>query len=419
MCSRPVLSVQEITKVFNIYQRPRDRFTERFLRRSLHRTFTAVNRVSFELASGETMGIIGENGSGKSTLLKLIANILLPDGGVIRRNGRITGLLELGTGFNPQLSGRRNIFFNGAFLGLSREELKEHEEAIIDFAELSSCIDDPLKTYSSGMTMRLAYAVAMHAHPKCFIIDEALSVGDVAFQQKCFAHLKHFTAEGGSILFVSHDMNAVKLLCTRALLLDHGTLIAQGEPEEVINLYNKVAAAHGRSGEATRMGYGNGDVRFTSVSLTNDSGTPVRTLTSGDALNIRFTYACLKKTRQVTFGVMIRDRFGQDVFGSNGALLGTPADVTRDGEGSFYFPSLAVGPGAYTVNLAAHTGETHLGTCYHWWDNAAAFEVVQDSSYLFSGHTRLSVTLTVTEPAGDAEEKTEEQMKEKEEGQEE
>ncbi len=393
MSSDPVIRVEGVRKTFKLFQRPRDRIVELVSRRCLHKDFTALDNVSFTLERGTTMGIVGENGSGKSTLLKLVAGLLLPDDGRVDRLGKITGLLELGTGFNGELSGRRNIYLNGAYLRMSRKQLAEREQAIIDFSELGDFIDAPLKSYSSGMTMRLAFAIAFHADPDCFIIDEALSVGDVRFQQKCFSRLREFRAQGGAILFVSHDMNAVKLLCDKAMLLHHGVVRHLGEPDEAINLYNKVMAARGNSGDDTPTGYGNAAVRFTSVQLRAPDGSPLSVLTSGAPADIHFTYACREAVDGVTFGVMLRDRFGQDVFGTNGALLRTLADVRRDGRGCFHFPAMNIGPGVYSINLAAHTGTTHLENCFHWWDNAAAFEVVQDRDYFFSGHTRLSASL--------------------------
>lgn len=393
MSSEAVISVRGVCKRFKLFQRPRDRIVELLSRRCLHRDFTALNDISFSLAPGTIMGIVGENGSGKSTLLKLIAGLLLPDAGSLERNGKITGLLELGTGFNGELSGRRNIYLNGTYLHMSHRQLAEREQSIIDFAELEDFIDAPLKSYSSGMTMRLAFAIAFHADPDCFIIDEALSVGDVRFQQKCFARLREFRERGGSILFVSHDMNAVKLLCDQAMLLHHGVIDYLGAPDEAINRYNKVMAARGNSGDNLSTGYGNAAVCFTSVQLRAPDGTPLSVLTSGDPADIHFSFACHEPVNDVTFGVMLRDRFGQDVFGTNGALLHAQADIHQDGHGCFRFPALNIGPGVYSINMAAHTGTTHLENCFHWWDNAATFEVVQDADYFFSGHTRLATRL--------------------------
>ena len=397
MCSEPVIAIDNVGKRFKRFARRRDRLLELFSNRTLHTDFIALEPLSLTVPRGSILGIIGENGSGKSTLLKLIAGILLPDAGSIVRHGKITGLLELGTGFNMELSGRKNIYFNGTYLGMPKRQLRELEQTIIDFAELEECIDAPLKSYSSGMVMRLAFAIAIHAGPDCFLIDEALSVGDVRFQQKCFERLRAFRQSGGAIVFVSHDMNAVKLLCDKAMLLHRGTMRYLGTPDEAVNLYNEAIAPAGSSGGNTVSGYGNGAIFFTSVSTLDEQGRPVTVLTSGSPMDIRFSYACRTPTEKVTFGITIRDRFGQDVFGSNGALLGVVPDIHEDGWGCFHFSAMNIAPGLYTVNLAAHTGTTHLENCFHWWDKATAFEVVQDAAYYFGGHTRLDVRLETGE----------------------
>ncbi|MBD5641922.1 MAG: ABC transporter ATP-binding protein [Desulfovibrio sp.] len=395
MCSKPALQVQGLAKTFKLFQRSRDRIAEILCRAKKHRVFTALDNISFFLAKGETLGIIGENGSGKSTLLKLIAGILEPDAGTITRNGRIAGLLELGTGFNQQLSGRKNIYLNGVYLDLTKKELTEREQAIIDFAELDKFIDAPLKTYSSGMMMRLGFAIAVHADPQCFIIDEALSVGDVRFQQKCFERLEMFRKSGGSILFVSHDLNAVKRICDRAMLLDQGKIRFLGDPEEAANGFYELLAAKGASGATTATGYGNGDISFTSVRLLSENGKPARAFNSGSPMTVAFKWACHRPARQVTFGITIRDRFGQDIFGINGYRLKSVKDIHANGAGCFRIDALNLGPGAYSINLAAHTGDTHLQNCFHWWDSAAEFEVLEDPDYSFCGVAKLSVTLSL------------------------
>jgi lipopolysaccharide transport system ATP-binding protein len=216
-----MISVKNISKTFKLYQAPSDRLKEILLRRCYHKNFQAVNNVSFEVQEGETLGIVGENGAGKSTILKLLTGILIPDTGSVHVSGKITGLLELGTGFNAEFSGIDNIIHNATYLGLSRSEIDKKLDTIIGFTELGEFIHEPIKTYSSGMVMRLAFSVAIHAEPRAFVVDEALSVGDAYFQQKCMKKIKDFKDNGGSIVFVSHDMNAVKVLCDQAILLEH------------------------------------------------------------------------------------------------------------------------------------------------------------------------------------------------------
>lgn len=391
----PVITVEGLHKTFRLYRRPGDRLRELFRREPLHRNFTALDSVSFVLERGQTVGIIGENGSGKSTLLKIIAGVLLPDSGILRRCGKITGLLELGTGFNSELTGEENIFLNGTYLNLSRELIEERKKDIIAFSELGKFIYEPIKNYSSGMVMRLAFSIAIHADPQCFIIDEALSVGDVYFQQKCFQRLREFKKNGGSILFVSHDMNAVKLLCDKAMLLDHGVVRAHGDPDDVVNLYNKLMAGKTDTMDMETGGYGNAAVRIENVRLMDTSGNDVKVLCSGQGARVEFDALCCEDTANVSFGILIRDRFGQDVFGVNGSMRGKLLNLQNGEEHrcAVDVDAMNLGAGLYTVTLAAHTGDTHLDTCFHWIDNAASFEVVQSSDALFSGHTLLDVTL--------------------------
>lgn len=393
MSCSSVLSVRRLTKSFHIYQHTWQRVAELFIRKKYYRNFVALEDISFDLAPGEALGIIGENGSGKSTLLKLIAGILIPDRGTIATSGPVTGLLELGTGFNPELSGRRNIFLNGTYLGLEKSRLAAVEDAIIEFAELGKFVDEPLKSWSSGMIMRLGFAIAIHANPNCFIIDEALAVGDTRFQQKCFAKLDLYRKNGGSVLFVSHDLNAVRLFCNRTLLLGRGKMLHLGDPETAVNEFYKVLAAKGASGDATTMGYGNGLVHFTDIHLTNAKNEPVLAVTSGESLTIHFSWEAREKIPDITFGMTIRDRMGQDMFGTNGAHLGRLATVDGPGNGSFKIAALNLQPGTYSISLSCHTGFTHLDNCFHWWDNAATIEVKEDLSYHFCGSARLDVRL--------------------------
>lgn len=393
LSDKRLVRVSGLGKNFKLYKRTRDRLLELVGAGRRHEEFTALRDISFEIERGEVMGIIGENGSGKSTLLKLISGIMFPDSGEIETNGRITGLLELGTGFNWELSGRENIYLNGVYLNLAREQLARKEEEIIEFSELGEFIDQPLKSYSSGMMMRLGFSIAIHADPDCFIIDEALSVGDIRFQQKCYDRLRDFRANGGGILFVSHDLAAVKTLCNRAMVLSKGELRFLGDPEQAVNFLNELLAAKGKSGEMAQNGYGTGEVRFTSARVLNESGEETDSFVSGQPFVIEFEWDSAGLVPDVTFGFMIRDRFGQDVFGTNGALLNTLVNANGKGKGRFAVSALNVGQGKYSVNLAAHTGTRHLDTCYHWWDNAASFEITEDAAYRFSGIARLDAKL--------------------------
>jgi len=253
MSSEVAIKVEGLSKCYQIYAQPRDRLKQfvlprlqRRLRqasRQYYREFWALKNVGFEVRRGETVGIIGRNGSGKSTLLQMICGTLNPTGGTIKTNGRIAALLELGAGFNPEFTGRENVYLNGAVLGLSTEEINKRYDEIVAFAEIGAFIDQPIKTYSSGMVVRLAFAVAINADPQILVVDEALSVGDELFQRKCFSRIEAIRAAGATILFVSHSGGTVVELCDRAILLDAGELLAVGTPKKMVARYQKLLYA--------------------------------------------------------------------------------------------------------------------------------------------------------------------------------
>ena len=234
-----VISVRGLGKRYEIYAQPRDRLLQSLFRgrRQFFQEFWALADISFEVARGETVGIIGRNGSGKSTLLQLIAGTLTPTTGAVEVRGRVAALLELGSGFNPEFSGRENVFLNGAILGLPRSEIEARLPDIVAFSGLEEFIDRPVKTYSSGMLMRLAFSVAVNVEPDVLIVDEALAVGDTAFQLKCVERLENLTRSGVTLLFVSHDTALVKTFCQRALYLERGRLKAQGRPDVITEFY--------------------------------------------------------------------------------------------------------------------------------------------------------------------------------------
>lgn len=242
MSSEHAIVVSCLSKCFHIYDTPRDRLLQMLARgrRQYYREFWAMRDVSFTIGKGETVGIVGRNGSGKSTLLQLICGTLNPTGGEVQTHGRIAALLELGSGFNPEFSGRENVYMNAAVLGLSREETEARFAEIEAFAEIGEFIDQPVKTYSSGMMVRLAFAVAINVDAQVLIVDEALAVGDELFQRKCYARIEALKQKGATILFVSHSGGTVIELCDRALLLDRGELLLDGQPKQVVGQYQKL-----------------------------------------------------------------------------------------------------------------------------------------------------------------------------------
>jgi lipopolysaccharide transport system ATP-binding protein len=383
----PVLEVKQLSKQFKIYNRAADRLIEGLFKQTRHRLHVALDEISFSLQQGEAIGVLGQNGAGKSTLLKLVSGVLVPNAGTVERRGRITGLLELGTGFDSKLSGRQNIAVNARLIGMSSAEIEERFDAIVAFSELGEFIDAPVRTYSSGMVMRLGFAVAIHADPVCFIVDEALAVGDARFQQKCLKRIREFRDRGGSILYVSHDINSVKLLCDRALLLSHGKIVFDGAPDEAAQHYYRLIA--GVEDDAARTpapagSYGTMQTRIASVTLSNRFGPSAR-FAAGESITIDLACESHHDT-ELSVGILIRDRFGQDMFGTNTMLLNKVVRFAR-GAGvrcRFSLP-LNFAPGKYTVTVALHSDDTHVHDCQHWWDAAASFEIAGFSAVKFSG----------------------------------
>ena len=393
-----MIKVDHITKEFKLYHNPADRLKEIVFRRTLHRKFFALKDVSFEVEEGQSLGVVGQNGAGKSTLLKILTGVLLPDSGGIHVDGRITGILELGTGFNPEFTGIQNIFLNGTLLGVSKKEINERLDAIIGFSELGEFIHEPIKVYSSGMVMRLAFSVAIHADPKAFVVDEALSVGDAYFQQKCMRKIKEFKHKGGSIIFVSHDMNAVKILCDRALLLDQGSKIEEGTPDKVINTYNFLLAKKGKGEEIhlsesadAEKSYGNLKAEIIDAKMLNENDEDSDIFVSGEKCTLEIAIKANDTVDDITVGILIRDRFGQDIFGTNTYHLKVPISL-KAGERCvvrYVMDEFNLGSGKYTLSPAVHRNDTHVDECYQWVDVIKTFEVIEGNDFRFIGFSRL------------------------------
>lgn len=398
-----MIDVAHISKTFRLYHSPADRLREILYRRKFHRVYDALKDVSFSVRSGETLGIIGQNGAGKSTLLKLMMGILLPDRGHVALSGRISGLLELTTGFNQEYTGLQNIYLNGILRGMTKAELDQKRDAIIAFSELGDFMYDSLKTYSTGMSMRLAFSIAIHADPQAFVIDEALSVGDAYFQQKCTDRIKSFRNNGGSIVLVSHDMNTVKVLCDRVILLEQGEIREEGEPEAVINAYNYLLACKTagkeiiqRPGLEQGSSYGNFAVEIVSVALLNEQAIDSGTVVSGRKCSIEIQLKAYEQVDSLTVGILIRDKFGQDIFGTNTHHLNMPVGIGADTSKviRFAFDEFNIGTGHYTLTAAVHTGDVHLHACYHWVDKIRKFEVAGNPECYFIGLARLKPSVS-------------------------
>jgi len=327
-----MIKVEGISKQFKLYHSPADRLKEIICRRKYHKDFVALENITFEVKNGETLGIIGQNGAGKSTLLKILSGIVIPDKGTIRVDGKVTGLLELGTGFNYEMTGLENIYMNGTLIGMTKEEIGRKKQTIIDFSELGEFINEPIKTYSSGMTMRLAFSIAIHADPTCFLVDEALSVGDAYFQQKCMRKIQEFRAAGGSIVFVSHDMNAIKTLCDAAIMLDQGRMIDCGEPKDIVDLYQYIVLKKMHQGDVPlqvqvtkavgehpvkKSGISTGEVELVSFKLCNESGNEISYVESEQILKISYIVKTFKDLNDPHYGIELKNLYGVSVFETN------------------------------------------------------------------------------------------------------
>ena len=387
------LKLRDVSKIYRLYARESDRLWELFSSRKRHRDFKAVEKISFRLEKGETLGIVGVNGAGKSTLLKLIAGVIEPTRGTIERYGKVTALLELGTGFNLELTGRENVFFNGMLVGMSKKRLEERFSEIVAFSELGDFIDEPLKTYSSGMVMRLAFSIAIHTEPAILIVDEALSVGDAHFSAKCVRALHTLKTEKTSIIYVSHDLNSLKLLCDRLILLDHGKMKAEGSPETIVNLYNRLIARLDEGENPLdflhrQSNYGTLEAMILKAEVRGECS-DTYLLASGETARVIVQVEVKEKVEGMTLGMMIRDRFGQDIYGTNTHHLGIVLDPEPGlYRMSFVFP-LNLGIGHYSVTLALHKGQNHIEGCIHWVDDAASFEINSVDGSHFAGLCRL------------------------------
>jgi len=400
---KKVLEVKNITKVYKMYNSNFDRLKEVFSSKLYHKEFIANRDVSFDLYEGETLGIIGVNGAGKSTILKIIAGVITPTSGEVVRHGRVTALLELGTGFNSQLTGRQNIYLNGTLIGMTHKECQEKEQEIIEFSELGDYIDEPIMTYSSGMSMRLAFSIAIFSRPQILIVDEALSVGDAHFGAKCTRALKERKKENMSIIYVSHDLNSLKLLCDRAILLNAGEVAKEGSPEDVINSYNFLISKLNDSEDkmqiknAQNSSFGTFDVEIKKVIIEGEKSQS-DVISSGEIVTIGIHIASKIDIENMTIGIMIRDKFGQDIFGTNSFHKKMIINFNKDKNYICkYIMPLNVGAGKYSITVAIHSEDTHLEHCSHWLDNACDFEVAGVIGDIFAGICKLNPEISFKE----------------------
>ena len=346
-------------------------------KRRQRRIIKALDNVSFEVQRGETLGIIGANGAGKSTLLSLITGTIQPTHGAIQTAGAMSSLLELGAGFHPDLSGRENVFLYGAIMGMSRAYMRDRFDAIVEFAGLEEFIDQPVKYYSSGMYVRLGFAVAVEVDPDILLIDEVLAVGDANFQQKCIAKMEEFRQRGRTMLIISHDLHTIQKVSDRILLLDHGSVMGMGTPTEMIDQY-EAQERNERCGSFRRE-WGSGEVTIHGVELRDGVGEVASEIKPGaGGLQIDLQYRTAMRIERPIFGFSIADAEGHTVHGSNTQQAGLKLDAI-EGEGRLRLalPDLPLAPGSYMLSLSAHSWDHK--TNFHRLDHAYPFIVASDT----------------------------------------
>ena len=359
--------------------------------------------ISFTVQPGEAIGIIGINGAGKSTLLKMITGTSQPTAGSVHITGRVAALLELGMGFHPDFTGRQNAMMAGQLLGLTGQEVEQLMPEIEAFAEIGDYIDRPVRVYSSGMQMRLAFSVATAKRPDVLIVDEALSVGDSYFQHKSFDRIRLFGEQGTTLLIVSHDKNSIQSICDRAILLDGGRLSMEGEPAAVMDYYNALLAERGNltvrqlTGEDGRIQTvsGTGEAKIEKVFIASESGQPLEVVAVGQAIKLVVEVLTVQDIPELLLGYVIKDRLGQAVFGTNTHYLDDKLErISAESHitYSFSFPA-NLGIGSYSVSIALHTAESHISQNFEWRDLATVFDVINVDKPHFVGVTWLPAVL--------------------------
>jgi lipopolysaccharide transport system ATP-binding protein len=381
------IRVENVRKSFVTYKSEWHRLISWFGAKPKPKASTVILKgINFTVEPGEAVGLIGQNGAGKSTLLKIITGTLHANEGEVVLNGRVAALLELGMGFNPDLSGRENVYNSAGLMGHTHSEITALIQDIEDFAEIGAYFDQPVRVYSSGMQVRLAFAVATAVRPDILIVDEALSVGDAYFQHKSFARIRQFREAGTTLLLVSHDRSAIISICDRAILLSDGLVRKDGPPEEVLDLYNAlIAEKEGNLIEQTldsagrvRTRSGSGEATISEMRLSDRDGRELETVRVGQDLILDLTVQINKDIPELVVGYMIKDRLGQSVFGTNTHHLGQTQSDLRAGQQlryRFHF-SAHLGYGNYSIALALHSGEEHIDRNYEWQDLAITFSVV-------------------------------------------
>lgn len=419
-----VIEIKNISKIYNLYNKPSDRLKEAlFARKSRHSEFAALNDVSFNVNKGEILGIIGKNGSGKSTILKIITSVLTPTSGECIVKGKIAALLELGAGFNMEYTGIENIYLNGQMIGFSKEEMDKKLQDIIDFADIGEHIYQPVKTYSSGMFARLAFSVAISVDPDILIVDEALSVGDVFFQNKCYRRFEEFRERGKTILFVTHDMGSVIRYCNRCVLLNAGKKVAEGKPQEMVDLYKRIMVGQWNENEESSEEessiqssnvkndqlwkdqistnpdievYGDGRADIIDFGIFSDTGDIGNNVYKGDYYSVKMKVRINEDNLNPIFAFKLRDIKGTELTGTNTMLEDIDTSQCKKGDivTITFRQKQYLQPGQYLVSLGctAFEGDQFVVYCRNY--NCCVLGVVAQKGTIgiFDSESEVSVS---------------------------
>ena len=406
----PAIEVKDVVKIYKLYNKPRDRVKEAFGfgKKQQTKLHYALNGVSLKIAKGETVGIIGTNGSGKSTILKIITGVLNPTSGEVHVDGRISALLELGAGFNMEYNGIENVYLNGTMMGFSEKEIEEKLPSILEFADIGDYfVHQPCKTYSSGMFVRLAFAVAINIEPEILIVDEALSVGDVFFQAKCYRKFEEFKEQGKTIVFVSHDLSSISKYCDRVFLLNQGNLLGEGKPKEMIDAYKRVLVgqyedageekAEAEAENPSALEYGNGQAQILEYYMTDDRGVRTCAIIKGSEFTIHMKVKFTEKIPAPIFAFSIKNVLGVEITGTNTMIEKAFLEGVEPGQVKeiTFTQKMSLQGGEYLLSLGVTGYRGDAFEVYHRLYDILNISVVSDKNTV--GYYDMDSKVTVSE----------------------
>lgn len=384
--SVPAITVKNLNKIYRLYDKPMDRLKESLglTRKKLSREHYALKNVNLEIKRGETVGIIGTNGSGKSTLLKIITGVLSSSSGDVTVNGRISALLELGAGFNMEYSGIENIYLNGTMTGFSKKEIDSRLEEILEFADIGEYVHQPVKTYSSGMFVRLAFALAINIDPEILIVDEALSVGDVFFQAKCYHKFEEFKKQGKTILFVSHDLSSISRYCDRVILLLKGEKLAEGSPKDMIDLYKQVLVGEfdHEASEHTGLEYGSGAGKIKEYGIFDQNGLATNAIIKGTPFTVKMKVEFSEDVPAPIFACSIKNPIGIEITGTNSMVEKSFLEPVKAGDVKeiTFTQNMSLQGGNYLISLGVTGYEKEDFKVYHRLYDVMDITVISDKN---------------------------------------